>query len=60
MLTTLDESGYGDRMRRDLNELGNRYPQSGWSQAVTRVNGPAIEDAPEVEVAEVESDEDAA
>jgi len=60
MLTTLDEAGHGDRMRRDLNELANRYPQSGWSQAVTRVNGPAEGEGPEVEVAVVESDEDAA
>ena len=60
MLATLDEAGHGDRMRRDLNELANRYPQSGWSQAVTRVNGPAEGEGPEVEVAVVESDEDAA
>jgi hypothetical protein len=60
MLTTLDEVGHGDRMRRDLNELANRYPASGWSQAIARVNGPAVEDAPEGEVAEVESDENAA
>ena len=60
MLATLDEAGHGDRMRRDLNELANRYPQSGWSQAVARVDGPAVEESPEVEVAEVESDEDAA
>jgi len=60
MLATLDEAGHGDRMRRDLNELANRYPQSGWSQAVARVDGPAVEESPEVEVAEVDSDEDAA
>lgn len=60
MLTTLEEAGYGDRVRRDLNELANQYPQSGWSQAVARIDGPAIEEAPEAEVAEVESDEDAA
>jgi hypothetical protein len=60
MLATLDESGHGDRMRRDLKELANRYPTSGWSQAIARIEGPAVEDAPEVEVAEVESDEDAA
>ena len=60
MLATLDEAGHGDRMRRDLNELANRYPQSGWSQAVARVNGPAQDDASEVESAVVESDENAA
>ena len=60
MLATLEEAGHGDRMRRDLNELANRYPQSGWSQAIARIDGPAVEAAPEVEVAEVESDEDAA
>ena len=60
MLATLEEAGHGDRMRRDLNELANRYPQSGWSQAIARIDGPAVEEAPEVEVAEVESDEDAA
>ncbi len=40
MLATLDEAGHGDRMRRDLNELANRYPTSGWSQAIARVDGP--------------------
>jgi hypothetical protein len=60
MLATLQEAGHGDRMRRDLNELANRYPQSGWSQAVARIEVPVVEDAPEAEVAEVESDEDAA
>ena len=60
MLTTLEDAGHGDRMRRDLNELANRYPESGWSQAVARVNGPAEDAASEAEVAEVESDENAA
>jgi hypothetical protein len=60
MLATLDESGHGDRMRRDLNELANRYPQSGWSQAVARIDAPAVEETPEAEVAAVESDENAA
>jgi hypothetical protein len=60
MLTTLQEAGHGDRMRRDLNELANRYPASGWSQAIVRIDGPAVEDAPEAEVADVESDENAA
>ena len=60
MLATLDESGHGDRMRRDLNELASRYPTSGWSQAVARIEAPAVEDAPEAEVAGVEPDENAA
>jgi hypothetical protein len=60
MLATLQEAGHGDRMRRDLNELANRYPASGWSQAIARIDGPAVEDAPEAEVADVESDENAA
>jgi len=60
MLTTLDEAGHGDRMRRDLNELANRYPQSGWSQAIARIDGPAVEETPEVEATQAESDEDAA
>jgi hypothetical protein len=47
-------------MRRDLIDLANRYPQTGWSQAIARLDGPAVEDAPEAEVADVESDEDAA
>ena len=59
-LSTLEEAGHGDRMRRDLVDLANRYPQTGWSQAIARLDGPAAEDAPEAEVAEVESDEDAA
>jgi hypothetical protein len=59
-LATLDEAGHGDRMRRDLIDLANRYPQSGWSQAISRLDGPAVEDTPEPEVADVESDEDAA
>jgi len=59
-LATLDGAGHGDRMRRDLVDLANRYPESGWSQAVARIDGPAVEDAPEVEGAAVESDEDAA
>ena len=52
MLTTLDESGYGDRLRRDLNELAVRYPASGWSQAVARVDAPAVEESTEAEVAD--------
>jgi len=63
MLATLDEAGHGDRMRRDLNELANRYPASGWSQAIARIDGPAVDEAAvaeTTEVAEVESDEDAA
>ncbi len=60
MLTTLGEAGHGDRMRRDLNELANRYPTSGWSQAIARIDGPAVDETPEAEVAEVESDENAA
>ncbi|MEW6477742.1 MAG: hypothetical protein AB1679_36315 [Actinomycetota bacterium] len=59
-LSTLDEAGHGDRMRRDLKDLADRYPQSGWSQAVARIEGPAVADAAEAEVAEVESDENAA
>ena len=59
-LATLDEAGHGDRMRRDLIDLANRYPQTGWSQAIARLDGPAVEASPEAEVAEVESDEDAA
>ena len=59
-LANLDEAGHGDRMRRDLNDLANRYPQTGWAQAVTRLDGPAVEDAPEAEAAEVASDENAA
>lgn len=55
MLSTLDEAGHGDRMRRDLNELANRYPTSGWSQAIDRVNGPAADGA-----SEAEADENAA
>jgi hypothetical protein len=58
MLATLDEAGFGDRMRRDLNEIANRYPTSGWSQAVARIDAPEVEEAPEV--TEVESDEHAA
>jgi hypothetical protein len=58
MLTTLEEAGHGDRMRRDLNELATRYPTSGWSQAIARIDGPATEESPEADV--VESDEDAA
>jgi hypothetical protein len=60
MLTTLDEAGHGDRMRRDLNELANRYPDSGWSQAVARVNGPAADETADGELASVASDENAA
>src|SRR5205823_4812187 len=60
ILTTLDEAGHGDRMRRDLNQLPNRYPQSGWSQAIARIDGPAVEETPEVEATQAESDEDAA
>jgi hypothetical protein len=58
MLTTLEEAGHGDRMRRDLNELANRYPVSGWSQAIARIDAPAVEDAPEADL--VTSDENAA
>jgi hypothetical protein len=46
-------------MRRDLVDLANRYPETGWSQAIARLDGPA-EDAPEAESADVESDENAA
>ena len=60
MLTTLDEAGHGDRLRRDLNELANRYPTSGWSQAIERVNGPAADEASEAELVAVEADENAA
>ena len=69
LLATLDEAGHGDRMRRDLKELANRYPASGWSQAVARIEGPAVEEAPEAQaevpgpeaqLAAIESDEDAA
>jgi len=60
-LATLDEAGYGDRMLRDLKDLANKYPASGWSQAVARIEAPAVDEAEaEAEVAEVESDEDAA
>ena len=59
-LATLDEAGYGDRMKRDLLDLSNRYPQSGWSQAVARIDPPAAEEAAEAEVADAHSDEDAA
>ncbi len=38
-LATLDGAGHGDRMRRDLVDLANRYPESGWSQAVARIDG---------------------
>ena len=58
MLATLDEAGHGDRMRRDLNDIANRYPASGWAQAIARINAPEVEETPEVP--EVESDEDAA
>jgi hypothetical protein len=47
-------------MKRDLVDLANRYPQSGWSQALARVDAPAVEDASEADVAEVASDENAA
>jgi hypothetical protein len=57
MLSTLDEAGHGDRMRRDLNELAGRYPTSGWSQAVARVNAPAADEAAD---AEAPADENAA
>jgi hypothetical protein len=59
-LATLEEAGFGDRMKRDLVELSTRYPQTGWSQAVARIDAPAVDEAPEVEVAEDESDENAA
>jgi hypothetical protein len=52
MLTTLDEAGHGDRMRRDLNELAVRYPASGWSQAVARVDASAAEESTEADVAD--------
>ena len=60
MLATLDEAGYGDRVRRDLKELANRYPASGWSKALARIEGPAVEETSEAALAEVEPDEDAA
>jgi hypothetical protein len=59
-LTTLEEAGHGDRMKRDLVDLANRYPQSGWSQALARVDAPAVDEASEADVAEVASDENAA
>jgi len=59
-LATLQEAGHGDRMKRDLVDLANRYPQTGWSQALARVDGPAVEESTEAELAEVASDEDAA
>jgi hypothetical protein len=59
MLSTLEEAGHGDRMRRDLKELANRYPASGWSQAVARIEAPAVDDASEADAA-VESNENAA
>jgi len=58
-LATLDEAGHGDRMRRDLVDLANRYPETGWSQAIARLDGPAVDDD-EAEVPQVESDEHAA
>ena len=58
MLTTLDEAGFGDRMRRDLRDLATRYPTSGWTQAVARVDAPAAEETPEAAAAA--SDENAA
>jgi hypothetical protein len=60
ILTTLEDAGHGDRMRRDLNELANRYPASGWGQALARIDAPAVEDAAETQATDVESDEDAA
>jgi hypothetical protein len=45
-------------MRRDLNDLANRYPTSGWSQAIARIDAPAVEDAPEADL--VTADENAA
>jgi hypothetical protein len=59
-LANLEEAGYGDRMKRDLVDLANKYPQTGWSQALARVDAPAVEEAPEAEAAEVAPDEDAA
>jgi hypothetical protein len=47
-------------MLRDLKDLASKYPASGWTQAVARIEAPAVEEAPEAEVAEVTSDEDAA
>ena len=61
MLAALDEAGHGDRMRRDLNELAKRYPASGRGQALARIDGPQVEEAPEAPAeVDVESDEDAA
>jgi len=57
-LTTLEEAGHGDRMKRDLVDLANRYPQTGWSQAVARLEAPAADEAPEADAAE--ADENAA
>ena len=37
-LATLQEGGHGDRLKRDLVDLANRYPQTGWSQALARVD----------------------
>ena len=59
-LATLGEAGHGDRMLRDLKDLASKYPASGWTQAVARIEAPAVEEAPEAELAEVTSDEDAA
>ena len=65
-LATLEEAGFGDRMKRDLVDLAGRYPQTGWSQAVARIDAPAVDDAPDApgpesaELAEVESGENAA
>src|ERR1044071_1933595 len=42
-LTPLEEAGHGDRMKRDLVDLANRYPQTGWSQAVARLEAPAAD-----------------
>ena len=60
MLTTLDEAGFGDRMKRDLRDLATRYPDSGWSQAVARVDAPAVEETAEAETAGAASGENAA
>ena len=51
VLGALDEAGFGDRMRRDLADLANRYPQGGWAAAQARIdaaNGAAEEVSEEV------------
>ncbi|HYH50291.1 MAG TPA: hypothetical protein VEG38_12165 [Acidimicrobiia bacterium] len=56
-LATLEEAGHGDRMKRDLVDLAKRYPESGWSQAIARIDAPAVENGSEAEAA---ADENAA